>query len=579
MTYGPDTRVVDLLADPDAAAVVRAALPGELDSPAVPHMRFITLGLLTGRAELDPTARESLWSALAAVPDLRPPATPEPAPIAPDPEYDGLHVAKAIVRSVGRASVWGVAEVVIDGPSHGNPFVDVDLAAEFESADGTTTRVGGFYDGDGVYRIRYQPQVTGRVRVATTSTARSLDGLMTEFEVHPADAGAHGPVGVADTFHFAHRDGTRFLPLGTTAYAWTSQSPELEERTLATLETAPFRKLRMCVFPKSYIFNTDEPPRFAFERAADGEWDYTRFDPEFFAHLERRIEALAALGIEADLILFHPYDRWGFSEMGRAADDRYTQYIVRRLSAFANVWWSLANEYDLMLSKSVDDWERIAAVIAENDPVGHLTSIHNCFGFYDHSRPWITHCSVQRQDVYRTAEYTDEWRERYGKPIVIDECAYEGDIDQGWGNISGEEMTRRAWEGALRGGYVGHGETYLNDREELWWSKGGELVGDSPSRMGFLLRLTEDAPGGVLEPLPGDWDVRWGGTESYRLGYFGFGRPRYRDVVLPRGTWSIDVIDTWGMTIEPLPGVHSGLVRVDLPGREFMALRLRRTEA
>ena len=121
----------------------------------------------------------------------------------------------------------------------------------------------------------------------------------------------------------------------------------------------------------------------------------------------------------------------------------------------------MANEYDLLWSKDEADWERLAAIVGEEDPFGHLNSIHNCRPFYDYSKPWITHVSVQRVDVYRTAENTDEWRERWGKPVVIDECAYEGDIDQGWGNITGEEMTRRFWEGAVRGGYVGHGETYL----------------------------------------------------------------------------------------------------------------------
>ena len=229
--------------------------------------------------------------------------------------------------------------------------------------------------------------------------------------------------------------------------------------------------------------------------------------------------------------MFHPYDRWGFSEMPQAADDRYVRYVVRRLGAHRAVWWSLANEYDLLSWKTAEDWERLAEVIGQNDHVGHLTSIHNCFGCYDHSRPWITHCSIQRTDVYRTAENTSEWREAYGKPVIVDECGYEGDIDQGWGNLSGQELVRRFWEGAVRGGYVGHGETYLNEREELWWSKGGELTGDSPPRIRFLLEVIDAAPDGALEPLPSDWDVRWGGADGYRIAYFGFGRPRYRDVI------------------------------------------------
>ena len=57
--------------------------------------------------------------------------------------------------------------------------------------------------------------------------------------------------------------------------------------------------------------------------------------------------------------------------------------------------------------------------------------------------------------------------------MVVDECGYEGDLEHGWGNISGEEMLRRFWEGAVRGGYVGHGETYWDADEEIWWSKGG----------------------------------------------------------------------------------------------------------
>ncbi len=104
---------------------------------------------------------------------------------------------------------------------------------------------------------------------------------------------------------------------------------------------------------------------------------------------------------------------------------------------------------------------------------------------------WVTHCSIQRVDIYRTAENTNEWREQYRKPIVIDECAYEGNIDYGWGNITGEEMVRRFWEGAIRGGYVGHGESYLHQDDILWWSKGGKLHGTSPERIGFLRRILE----------------------------------------------------------------------------------------
>ena len=572
----------DALDSPAARAVLETFLPGIAASPMAVQYREVRLGQLSAMvpALQDPEESARLWAALAALAEGGPARPPYPAAIDPDPGYESDAVARgsAALTLPPPTPRWGVVELALAGPAHGNPFVDVELTARFRSGEGGGERefvAGGFYDGDGSYRIRMLAEQEGEWSFETSSTARSLDGITGTVTVVAPDAGSHGPVR-ADGFHFAHADGTRHRPIGTTAYAWTSQDERLEAATLATLETAPFTKMRMCVFPKSYLYNANEPQRYAFEGSPEAGWDVTRFDPAFFRHLERRIADLGERGIQADLILFHPYDRWGFADLGPAVDERYLRYLVRRLAAYANVWWSMANEFDLMWAKTVDDWERLAAVVGENDPHGHLNSIHNCLRFYDYSRPWITHASMQRIDVYRTAENTDAWREQWGKPVVIDECAYEGDIDQGWGNISGEEMVRRFWEGAVRGGYVGHGETYLNEAEQLWWSKGGALVGTSPERIGFLERILAESPTGVLDPLPSDWDVPWGGVAGeYLLGYFGFNRPRFRNVVLPGdGAFHVDVIDTWNMTIERMPGQHRGVLRVELPGRPYMAVRL-----
>lgn len=579
--YTAESLLSDALDHADAHELLRQYLPGLISSPLLAQMRLMPLGQVValGGGHLDEEAAGRLWGGLAVLEATVAAPRPEAAAIDADPHYEPAMVERgsATVHHPSAVERWRVFELVIDGPSHGNPFVDVELHATLTpTGGGETVRVGGFYDGSGRYLVRFLPPTEGEWTFVTDSSARSLDGIAGTFVATAPEPGNRGPVQVADTFHFAHADGSRHLPLGTTAYAWTHQPDELQEQTLQTLAASPFTKLRMCLFPKAYFFNANDPDRYPFVRDEDGSFDFTRFDPEYFARLEERLRQLDALGVQADLILFHAYDRWGFSDMGRAADDRYVRYVVRRLAAFANVWWSLANEYDLLRAKTEEDWERFAAIVGEEDPSGHLLSIHNCFGFYDHSRPWVTHASVQRVDVYRTAENIDTWREQWGKPVVVDECAYEGDIDQGWGNISGQELTRRFWEGAVRGGYVGHGETYLNDREELWWSKGGELVGESPDRIRFLAKITSESPTGVLEPLPSDWDVRWGGVKGrYLVAYFGFGRPRYRDVVFAPGLrFTVDVIDTWNMTIERLPGEFEGVRRVNLPGREYMAIRL-----
>ena len=140
----------------------------------------------------------------------------------------------------------------------------------------------------------------------------------------------------------------------------------------------------MCIFPKFYTYNTEDPEDYAFAGNETDGFDFTHFNPKFWAKLEKRISQLDELGIQADVILLHPYDKWGFSKMDKETDILYLKYAVDRLSHYKNVWWSLANEFDLLPWKSVEDWETYARVVMRRDPYGHLRSIHNCVKLYDH---------------------------------------------------------------------------------------------------------------------------------------------------------------------------------------------------
>ncbi|GHO64111.1 hypothetical protein KSC_030030 [Ktedonobacter sp. SOSP1-52] len=403
---------------------------------------------------------------------------------------------------------------------------------------------------------------------------------------------------VCDTYHFAYADGTPYKQIGTTCYAWAHQGNGLEEQTLATLRNAPFNKLRMCVFPKHFQFNENEPELYPFPCLSRGSstwdleqmwkghipegwsFDFNRFNPVFFQHFERRVADLLELGIEADIILFHPYDRWGFARMDAKTDDRYVRYVVARLAAYRNVWWSMANEYDIMKSKTLEDWDRVFRIVQECDPYQHLRSIHNCFAFYDHSKPWVTHLSIQRPDPIQART----WREQYKKPVVFDECCYEGNIAHHWGNISAQEMVLRFWAGTASGGYVGHGETFLHPQNILWWAKGGVLHGQSVPRLAFLRRVLAESPTTGLDPL--DYVVSSpdgfpcaGQAHSYYLAYFGNHQPAELIVNLPEGeAYRGEVIDTWEMMVAPLevPIVRGSTV--PLPGKPYQALLMRRIQ-
>jgi Domain of unknown function (DUF5605)/Domain of unknown function (DUF5060)/Protein of unknown function (DUF4038) len=589
MSFNQRTPIAAILADERARAVFELRARELLTTPHVNDIRSLPVGVLVEPPRLfreagmpgvrDVDLRERIWADLASIdPDL----TVGEKDTLPDPEYedDAVEPASARIRYPSSVPQWGVFEVRLSGPQHGNPFVDVDLYAHIASGDDVIV-VGGFYDGDGTFIVRFMPHRPGPCTFHTTSTARSLDGLTGSFEVTPPDPSVHGPVRVAETYHFRYADGTRFVPMGTTAYAWTHQAGALPDRTLRTLSTSPFTKVRMCLLPKSFVYNDNEPPVYPFPGSTSDGWDTRRFIPEYFRRIEFRIQQLAAQGIEADLILLHPYDRWGFSTLGRAALSRLLTYAVRRLSAYRNIWWSMANEYDL-LPLTDQDWQYLASVVDSNDHVGHLVSIHNWVDLYDNSQPWVTHCSVQAGDGLAN-EATAELRRRWSKPVVIDECGYEGDLDQGWGNLTAEELVSRAWATTIRGGYVTHGETYLNDREEIFWSKGGELVGESPARLDFLAGLIAASPTGVIDPIPFgpfNWDVPYAGVpDRYYLAYLGSGQSKFRNIRLPEGQqYHVDIVDTWNMTINRLDGTRGGTFRIDLPGRPYIALRFVRVD-
>lgn len=557
-----------------ARAVLEQEIPDVVASPLAEALRTAPVGgFLQFVLRPDAAKAQELLTALETIEDTS--EQPEAAvPIAPAADYepDSVPRGSAHVRTPDSAERNETVEIAFDGPSHGNPFVEVELRARFEQGSDTFV-VGGFYDGGGRYLVRFLPKTAGTWTFVTESNARSLDGIRGTVAV--AEGDARGPVRVAEEGTFAYSDGTPFVGFGTTAYAWTHQSARLQDQTIESLAQAPFNKIRMGLFPKDYLYNKNEPENFVFPRTDDG-WDTTRFDLDYFGNLERRITQLAALGIEADLILFHPYDRWGFSGLGAAADERYLTYVVRRLAGFANVWWSMANEYDLLTAKRPEDWHRLARVVAREDHVGHLLSIHNWVEIFDFSAEWATHASIQRGDT-EMGGLIDEWRHRWGKPVAVDEFGYEGDLDQGWGNLTAEAVVQRFWSGTLRGGHLTHGETFWSEDEIIWWSRGGQLHGESPARIAFLKRIVAESPTGRVQALPGDWDAVTGGVAGeYVLIYFGDHRPRFRDVAVPQGMRAeIDIIDTWQMTITPLPGTHEGTVRLQLPARRGIALRLR----
>lgn len=495
---------------------------------------------------------------------------------------------------------YNTFELSFKGEEPKGSQVNVDLEATFTNGEVSKT-VKGFYAGNGTYKVRFLPEIEGLYKWEVKGIVEGSGE-----EVCFTSSKLHGMVKTQDN-HFIYQDGTKYLPFGTTVYALANQDDDLIAETLESLKNSPFNKVRHCVFPKYYDYNLDDPKLYAFEKNEAGKWDVNKPVFEFWDHFESVMEKLSETGIETDLILFHPYDKWGFARFTLEECLVYLDYAMRRFSAIPHIWWSLANEYDLVFTRTMEDWFAIEEFIAKEDIYGHLLSNHNCFEFYDFSRKNITHCSIQTIQMYKA----DAWQEEFKKPVVYDECCYEGDLSHDWGNISGFEMVNRFWCACAKGAYVTHGETLLNDEEIIWWSRGGKLVGESPSRIGFLRDILYSLPGPLdnwshsrfedfgpvddnallsnfddfvkkLESLSEiDKELMAIKSSEYmgRVGdeaflkYFARGCTSRANIGLPEDKkYKVEVIDVWNMTKEVVMEEVSGKITVKLPGKEGMAI-------
>lgn len=489
-------------------------------------------------------------------------------------------------------------ELSFTGPPQ--PADPTALSVCFEQADEQLV-VPGFWDGGTCYRVRFAPDRGGTWTWRTTSGEPLLDGLAGEVEA--AEPAGPGGVRVASTFHFAHRDGTPFRPVGTTVYNWLHQEDSLFQRTPEEIAAAGFNKLRFMVFPQAGNHIEHFPALLPFARDDAGVWDVTRPTIAFFQRLDRAVAALLDHGVQADILVFNAYDngQFGLDRLTEEQDAAYLRYLVARLSAYPNVWWSLCNEYDLL--ERVDQrWDRVGQLLAALDPYQRLRSIHNWMDLYDHNQSWVTHASIQNGSATTEFGRASLYRDVYRKPVVLDEIKYEGDTPERWGRLDARQLLHQFWIATVSGCYASHGESFLLPDGSLHVVAGGPLRGESPVRLGFLRRFLDDLIIPGLDPIDG-WDDPGyvaGVPRRQYVQYLGRHAPASWNFRLPQGnkgerlevgdTFEVAVVDTWAMTITPV-GRRFTLTEVQrndayargdepirLPAGEALALRITRID-
>lgn len=382
--------------------------------------------------------------------------------------------------------VHHVFELTFEGPTFSrvdNPVRDVTLLTRWRHDSGQRYDVHGFWDGPGaadgegdVFKVRFTPTMPGRWTLTATRSNRSeLVGQHEEFAIRavPSD---HPGFWRIDTDRaggrwYVRSDGSHPYIVGNTMYSFLSEyGPDAPTggRIESDVERSGrfFNKLRFGITGDRYP-HPDVKPFLDHDGRPTDDGDFShRPNPAWFRErVDAAVRTAFANDVIADLILAGPD-----TENARAtlrADENggdntpFLRYMAARYGSYPNVWFCLANEYDIK-DPSFEPLEiaLFGARLRRFLPYGTTpVSVHAFPGDWDArlntATPWHDHVILQDKlkDLSMAADVTEKNYWIGGRvPVINDELAYEGAGD-GWL----ESDVLEAMVGAFTGG--GYGTT------------------------------------------------------------------------------------------------------------------------
>jgi hypothetical protein len=491
--------------------------------------------------------------------------------------YFVLTIAAASLHAATSVEQYQVHDFTFRAPVEGNPF-EVELAGEFAGPGGVWLRVPGFYDGDGVWKIRFSPTRPGDWTLRTVSPAAALNGKQeTVTCTANHDPQIHGGLLVdpAHPHHFVYEDGTRYFLMGYEAdWLWAIDMLDPDRKAMHHLidQTAArgFNHVIVNVYAHDTTWSPGRqnqwdygpPALFAWEGSNERP-DHARLNPRFFQLYDGMMRALQEKGIVAHIMLkvYNKLVNW--PAPGSAEEQRWFRYVVARYQAFSNVVWDFSKES--RLEEDVELHARLIDAIRAADAYHRLTTTHDDNNYY-----WDPRLSANVD--FQTDQQHSDWaakvafeRNRRAYPIVNAEFGYEHGVEdlptyrvkQDW-----QEVLRRAWLIYMAGGY---GVYYYSNT--AW-----DLVKPDPEppgmqRFALLKQVLSALPYWRMEPSD---SLAVGGPclalngEAYAC-YAAQGTLTVNLTALDRAPSRAEWIDTWTGARENVSVERPGIVTVRRP--------------
>ena len=358
-----------------------------------------------------------------------------------------------------------------------NPFL-VPFNAVVIGPGGISFKVPGFFDGNGMWKIRVAPSTEGLWKLQTESELPELTGKTVTFECGPnPNAKVHGVLRVDKdhAHHFIFDDGTRFYMQGYEYdWLWALDMDKTDVPTVSkTLDLIGSYGFNYVIL-NSFAYDTkwragktgpDDfgPPLLLLWEGDNDHPVHSRMNLAYWHHYDQVIAALSERGIQAHMLIkvYNKQVQW--PAHNSPEEQLLFRWLVARYSAYPNIIWDFSKEAhketDLAYKQG---WLKY---LRETDPNHHLITVHdddaaNDSGAYD----GLTDFRADQQHR-RYHETILRQRARRNWPVANVESDYEcgpgGVTDKTYGSAHTTDQTLRTlWEIAMAGGYTAYYYTY-----------------------------------------------------------------------------------------------------------------------
>jgi len=315
-----------------------------------------------------------------------------------------------------------------EAAAHPNPFMTVDLRAEFRSPRHRTFLMPAFWDGGRKMIIRFAPTEAGDWDYRLSGNLKRFDSQTGKFSAAAVENPALGFIRTANGHHFAYSDDNKNVPhlwMGDNVLNFAFMDAAAFTEVLESRAKQKFNHIRGAVLAENMFPQS------------------TRVDPAAFRQLDERILAINRKGIVADLILAS--GRGQLTKMFPTWQDRerYLRYVVARYGAM-NVTWQGVDAFE-EYENGRELLKEVGLALKKIDPYQHPRST----GALVTSAPlledgWMDYITYRSADDQTGAIE----HQLYRVPQVNVGSGAEMDADT---------LRRRLWNVTMNGQYPGFG--------------------------------------------------------------------------------------------------------------------------